>query len=122
MRPERDPGAAPRGVTSHQPWVGLALDGLPPLELTWVSCGIDYARLAEGAADYVLYRGVTVAGQRRGLPWDHAPGSLLLSEAGGRVTLFGGGPYDPRVLPDDGLVAAGDDATGALVRGLLPLP
>ena len=122
VRPEREPDTAPRGVTSHQPWVGLALDGLPPLELTWVSCGIDYARLAEGAADYVLYRGVTVSGQRRGLPWDHAPGSLLLSEAGGRVTLFGGGAYDPRVLPDDGLVAAGDDATGALVRGLLPLP
>ena len=122
MRPEREASTAPRGVTSHLPWVGLALDGLPPLELTWVSCGIDYARLAEGAADYVLYRGVTVSGQRRGLPWDHAPGSLLLSEAGGRVTLFGGGAYDPRVLPDDGLVAAGDDATGALVRGLLPLP
>ncbi len=120
-RPEQD-GAPLRGVTSHQPWVGLALGDLPALELTWISCGIDYARLAEGAADYVLYRGVTVAGQKRGLPWDHAPGSLLLEEAGGLVTTFGGAPYDPSVLPDDGLVAAGDARTGQVVRDLLPLP
>lgn len=114
-------GAPARGVTSHQPWVGRALGDLPALGLTWVSCGVDYARLAEGAADYVLYRGVTVAGQLRGLPWDHAPGSLLLSEAGGLVTTFGGAPYDPSVLPGEGLVAAGDPCTGRLVRDLLPL-
>ncbi len=120
-RPEPVAGVLARGATSHQPWIGRALGDLPALDLTWVSCGIDYARLAEGATDYVLYRGGTVAGQKRGLPWDHAPGSLLLSEAGGQVTTFGGERYDPMLLPHDGLLAVGDAATGELVRGLLPL-
>jgi hypothetical protein len=64
-----------RGVTSRRRWIGRTLPGLSPLELTWVSCGIDYPHLVEGDAAYLLYGGT--------FPWDHAPGSLLLAESGG---------------------------------------
>ena len=63
-----DPGAW-RGVTSRRSWIGRALPGLRPLELTWVCCGVDYPKLVEGAADFIVYG--------RGNPWDHVPGSLL---------------------------------------------
>lgn len=86
-----------------------------------MSCGVDYARLAEGDADYVLYYGVGGNRKKRGLPWDHAPGSLLLAEAGGALAAFDGQPYDAMRLSPDGLVGAGDGAVGELVRGLLPL-
>ncbi len=89
----------PRGRTSRRAWIGRSLDGLPPLELTWVSCGIDYPKLVEGAADYVLYG--------RGAPWDHVPGSLLLAEAGGLLGRTDGQAYSPRDTAPPGLVAAG---------------
>lgn len=64
-----------RALTSEPAWVGRRLGDLPPLELTWVCSGVDYPRLAEGAADLALYV--------RADPWDHLPGALLLVEAGG---------------------------------------
>ena len=88
---------------------GRALGDLTPMELTWVSCGIDYPHLAEGDADYVVYG--------RANPWDHVPGGLILTEAGGFLGTFDGGPYRPT---DDyevdgaaprGIVAAADRAT-----------
>ena len=89
-----------RGRTSRRAWIGESLDGLPPLALTWVSCGIDYPRLIEGDADYVLYHSAA--------PWDHAPGALLLAEAGGALGTTDGRPYGPRDLAPPGLVAAAD--------------
>lgn len=113
-------GAPLRGTTSNRAWVGRSLGDLPAMGLTWVSCGVDYPRLAEGHADYIVYRGVSPQGtSRRGLPWDHAPGSLLVTEAGGAVLTFAGDPYDPRRLPLGGLVVAPDRATAELVRGLV---
>jgi fructose-1,6-bisphosphatase/inositol monophosphatase family enzyme len=107
-----------RGVTSRRKWIGRTLaDGLQPLELTWVSCGIDYPHLAEGAADYVVYG--------RANPWDHVPGGLILTEAGGYLGTLAGGPYRPHDdhEPDGtaprGLVAAADEATCDTVRALL---
>ena len=75
-------GETLRGVTSRRTWTGRALGTLRALDITWVCCGVDYPQLVEGAADYALYR--------RAKPWDHAPGSLLLTEAGGYVGIFGG--------------------------------
>ena len=83
-----------RGVTSRRTWVGRAVGALRALDLTWVCCGVDYPKLVEGAADYALYR--------RAKPWDHAPGSLLLTEAGGFVGTFDGSPYRPRLDPLSG--------------------
>jgi fructose-1,6-bisphosphatase/inositol monophosphatase family enzyme len=100
-----------RGVTSRRSWVGRALGALRRLELTWVCCGVDYPKLVEGAADYALYR--------RAKPWDHAPGSLLLTEVGGFVGTFDGSPYRPHLDPPLGLIAAADRATYDLVHELV---
>jgi fructose-1,6-bisphosphatase/inositol monophosphatase family enzyme len=104
-------GEVPRGVTARRSWIGRALGALRALELTWVCCGVDYPKLAEGAADYALYR--------RAMPWDHAPGSLLLTEAGGYVGTFDGSRYGPQQEPPLGLISAADRATYDLVRGLV---
>ncbi len=101
-----------RGVTSRRSWIGRAMGTLSALELTWVCCGVDYPKLVEGEADYAVYL--------KGKPWDHAPGSLLLSEAGGHLGTFAGEPYDPQRPEPAGLVAAADRATYDLVTGLLP--
>jgi fructose-1,6-bisphosphatase/inositol monophosphatase family enzyme len=100
-----------RGVTSRRTWVGRAVGALRALDLTWVCCGVDYPKLVEGAADYALYR--------RAKPWDHAPGSLLLTEAGGFVGTFDGSPYRPHLDPPLGLIAAADRATYDLVHELV---
>ena len=108
-------GETPRGVTSRRRWLGRSLAGLPELELTWVCCGVDYSKLVEGAADYALYRVAR--------PWDHAPGALLLEEAGGFVGTVDGERYRPQDQPPRGLVAAVDRATYDLVqRAALDLP
>lgn len=104
------------GVTSARRRLGRPLaPGLPPLELTWVCCGVDYPQVAQGGADYVVYT--------RANPWDHAPGQLLLSESGGVLAWASGERYDARrvgertdTLP---LLAAGSGEVHAeLVRRL----
>jgi fructose-1,6-bisphosphatase/inositol monophosphatase family enzyme len=93
----------PRGVTSRRKWIGRTLDSLPPLELTWVCCGVDYPKLVEAEADYLVYRGTQ--------PWDHSPGSLLVEESGAFVGTFEGGHYRPQEDPPRGIIAAADRAT-----------
>ncbi len=100
-----------RGVTSRRSWLGRALGTLRALDLTWVCCGVDYPKLVEGEADFVLYGGTK--------PWDHAPGALLLSEAGGYLGTFDGRPYQPQQPEPRGLVGAADRATYDLVQGLV---
>lgn len=112
VRVTREPvadGVAPRGVTSIWPLRGHAFDGLPALVGSWVCCGVDYPRVMEGATDYVLYG--------RNCPWDHAPGALMITEAGGFVGHVDGTAYAPTVLTRDIIVAA-DKATYAAVRRL----
>ena len=115
-RLERPPaGDDLHGLTARRSWIGRRLGPLPTLEATWVCCGVDYSKIVEGAADFVVYR--------RAKPWDHAPGSLLLTEAGGFVGTFGGDRYRPQDEPPFGVVAAADRATYDLVQshvGALP--
>ncbi len=112
QRLSRPPVGEPvRGVTARRSWVGRALGALPALDPTWVCCGVDYPHLVEGAADYMLYR--------RAKPWDHAPGSLLLAEAGGFVGTFDGAAYASQQDPPRGLIPAADRATFDLVQGLV---
>ena len=93
-----------RGVTSRRAWVGRELlPGLRPLELTWLCCGVDYPKLVDGDADFVVYSGTR--------PWDHAPGLLILAEAGAYLGTLDGGPYRPADPAPSGLVAAADEAT-----------
>ncbi len=100
-----------RGVTSRPSWIGRTLGALRALDLTWVCCGVDYPQLVEDAADYALYL--------RPKPWDHAPGSLLLTEAGGFVGTLDGARYRPQEGAPSGLICAADRATYDLVRGLV---
>ena len=81
------------------------------LRLTSTCCGVDYPRLASGSADHAVYL--------KTKPWDHAPGSLLLTEAGGTVTTLDGRAYRPQDPSPRGLVAAGDADTAELVRRLV---
>lgn len=100
------------GVTSRRGWIGRALGTLRTLELSWRCCGVDYPAVVDGRADYALYK--------KTKPWDHAPGSLLVTEAGGHVGTFRGQPYRPQGPPPSGLVVAADRATYDVVRGLVP--
>lgn len=100
------------GRTSRRKWIGESFGGLPPLALTWVSCGIDYPKLVEGETDYIVYRSVA--------PWDHVPGTLILREAGGVAGTPSGTAYEPRLRPRHGLVVAADEATYDTVRTALP--
>ena len=55
-----------------------------------------------------------------GLPWDHAPGSLLLAESGAFLGGTDGSAYAPAAAArPPGLVAAADRATYDAVVGLL---
>jgi fructose-1,6-bisphosphatase/inositol monophosphatase family enzyme len=100
-----------RGVTSRRRWIGRALGVLKELELTWVCCGVDYPKIVVGEADYAIYG--------HGAPWDHAPGSLLLAEAGGFLGDFSGEAYHPQREVKGGLVSAADRTTYDLVQGLI---
>lgn len=101
--------AAWRGRSARRGWVGHAFTGMPALELSWVSCGVDYPRLIEGGAEYLVYYSTK--------PWDHAPGQLLLTEAGGTLQTPSGTPYDPRRPFVGGLIGAVRPEVVDVVRG-----
>lgn len=73
--------------------------------------GYDYLALLDGRRHFLLYN--------RTLPWDHAPGALLASEAGGHAARFDGGPFDPLALEAMGLLVAPDNASWSRVRAAL---
>ncbi len=95
-------GDQPRGATSIWSRRGRQPDGLPPLIGSWVCCGVDYPKLIEGEADFLLY------GHTK--PWDHLPGTLMVTEAGGAGAHADGSSYSAR-SGGAGLVVAADPAT-----------
>lgn len=110
--PADDTGTVgPRGVTSRRSWIGRRLGDLPPLELTWVCCGVDYPKVVEGAADFVLYG--------NSHPWDHVPGSLLVAETGGVLSRLDATAYRPEDISAGPLLVSGDPATRDQVLPLL---
>lgn len=72
--------------------------------------GYVYPELAEGELDFAIFG--------RQYPWDHAPGSLLLQESGGRALTLEGGAYDP-TRTTWGLLSTGPDVDWEVVRSLL---
>jgi fructose-1,6-bisphosphatase/inositol monophosphatase family enzyme len=72
---------------------------------------IEYTDIADGRKDFAIYHRV--------LPWDHAPGALLLSEAGGQALHPDGSAYSPRSR-NRLTIAAASAALAASVRGWLP--
>ncbi len=98
--------------TARRQWVGRGLGPLGTLELTWACCGVDYPHLIGGDAAALVYS--------RSMPWDHLPGALILTEAGGVIGRHDGGPLEPRRL-EGGIVAAPDRDTFDAVVAALPL-
>jgi fructose-1,6-bisphosphatase/inositol monophosphatase family enzyme len=72
--------------------------------------GFEYPAIVEGEQEFAIFW--------RTLPWDHIPGSLLLTEAGGTARRPTGEPFLP-YADGAGLVLARDAATWDAVRGLL---
>lgn len=96
------PGGDAPYRTARRKWVGRELAGLGTLALTWACCGVDYPHLVHGRARAIVYH--------HSKPWDHVPGSLLLTEAGGHLGFMDGTAYDVR-KPGGGLIGAADRAT-----------
>jgi fructose-1,6-bisphosphatase/inositol monophosphatase family enzyme len=103
-------GEPPRVITSIRALRGVPLGDWPGAGPSWRCCGVDYPRLAEGACDAILYA--------RGAAWDHAPGSLIVSELGGVVGHADGAGYDPRVSRGGIVVARDPDLFAELVERL----
>jgi fructose-1,6-bisphosphatase/inositol monophosphatase family enzyme len=74
--------------------------------------GVEYPRIAEGTQEFVRFQ--------RLRPWDHAPGTLLLEEAGGYVRRWDGSFYSPGT-GGTGLLAATSEAIWNRVRTAIPL-
>ena len=72
--------------------------------------GVDYPAVVDGGLDFVLFW--------RTLPWDHAPGVLLLQEAGGVALRPDTSPYRPADTRP-GLLVAADRSTWDAVRAIL---
>jgi fructose-1,6-bisphosphatase/inositol monophosphatase family enzyme len=72
--------------------------------------GFEYPAIVEGEQEFAIFW--------RTLPWDHVPGSLLLTEAGGIARRPTGDSFLP-YADGAGLVLARDDATWQMARALL---
>lgn len=77
------------------------------------SCAVDYAQLAAGWLDAVIFR--------RTNPWDHVPGAYLASRAGARVVRWDDSPYSGSVL-GEGILVTAPHAPPGLASLLLPRP
>ena len=69
--------------------------------------GVEYPMIAQGHQHFALFH--------RTLPWDHAPGVLLIEEAGGRACRLDGTVYRP-AQTTSGLLIAADEPTWTTVR------
>jgi fructose-1,6-bisphosphatase/inositol monophosphatase family enzyme len=73
------------------------------------SCsGVEYLELLAGRADFNLYR--------RSMPWDHAAGTLMVTEAGGDARQPDGAFYNAAQPVANGVLAAISPEVGATVR------
>ena len=71
----------------------------------------EYPAIIAGEEDFALFQ--------RLLPWDHAPGTLLLTEAGGVVAHPDGSPFRPDHANRRGLLLARNASTWTTIRDLL---
>lgn len=88
--------------------VMTAVATLPFVVAGGVGCaGVEYSQLVDGDIDLLLYW--------RTSPWDHAAGTLLVSEAGGRALRPDGSEYSVRE-DGEGLLAAASEQLWATAR------
>lgn len=72
--------------------------------------GVEYPAIIRDEQQFAMFW--------RTLPWDHVPGALLLSEAGGHVARYDGTPYRAHDATK-GLLAAENEAVWRQVHGAL---
>ncbi len=79
------------------------------------TAGLEYQQMLNGRLHYALYL--------RTNPWDHAPGQLLLAEAGGYTARLDGSAYDINVIMHSSpmIAAVGEGAWHSLRRHLFGL-
>ncbi|MET0340006.1 MAG: inositol monophosphatase family protein [Polyangiales bacterium] len=94
-------------VEARAPRLGEVLPGLH-------CAGAEYPALASGRQDFAVFY--------RTLPWDHAPGALLVSEAGGVAARYDGTPYRPAEDVRGLLVARNELVWGQVRDALLSAP
>lgn len=76
------------------------------------SAGIEYLRLLQGEMDFSFFTKL--------MPWDHAPGCLLMQEAGGVARFIDSrAAYSPLRHRGDGLLLAADEAAWAALHETL---
>ena len=85
--PSSDP-AEMRGGTSRRGLRQQMRPTLPRVTETVWCCGVDYPMLAAGDLDFLVY------GPPK--PWDHAPGTLIVTELGGTCRLLDGQDFRER--------------------------
>ncbi len=89
---------------------GVVIDRLRgryvPIESTG-SAATEYSGIILGEKDFVIYY--------RLLPWDHAPGALAITEAGGAAIHLSGEPYSP-LSPNQITIFAASRALAETVR------
>jgi fructose-1,6-bisphosphatase/inositol monophosphatase family enzyme len=105
-------GAAPRAVSELFPGLANGAPAFGQVTEGRRSAGVEYPQLVDGELDFLLYWCT--------LPWDHAPGSLLVRETGGVSARLDGSPYraDPPGC-EDGLLVACDPQTWERTRAIL---
>lgn len=91
-------------IEERTPQLGAILPGLR-------CAGHEYPAVAIGAQNFALFW--------RTEPWDHAPGALFISEAGGHVARLDGTPYSPLDQGKGLLLAQNQDIWYAVQRVLL---
>jgi len=117
--------APPRHAANMQGTLHASAHGTPSLRrrldkrrhlvdaVTSLRCaGAEYVRMARGTQHFSIFTKLA--------PWDHAPGTLILAEAGGATRLSDGRAYTPQVRDAEALLLAPDEASwDTLYRTLL---
>lgn len=86
------------------------LDGKYDPQPSTGSAATEYSAILRGVKDFVIYY--------RLLPWDHAPGALALTEAGGAAMHLTGEPYAP-LSPNQVTICAATPELAETIRAWL---
>lgn len=97
------PAAVRADIERREGDVGTLLPGL-------MCAGHEYPAIATGQRDFAVFW--------RSEPWDHAPGTLFLEEAGGTAARFDGSRYRPADRGHGLLAAASPEIWDAVQAGL----
>ena len=103
------PVAGMAGSVARRDHACLARHGLTVRQLG--SAAHEYLALLDGGLDFSCYR--------RLHPWDHAAGTLMITEAGGKAATFDGAPYRPLPQPGNSLLMAPDAVSWDDLREIL---